>query len=517
MRLSITREEALDLFSYSALKQELIRDHVGEGETCTVYRCGNFVDFCRGPHVPDLGRLKAFKALSCSAAYFKADQSRESMQRVYGVSFPSEKELKEHLERLEELRRRDHRVVGQQMDLFMMHRYAPGMPLFCPNGTVVYRRLEGFVRELLHKYHYKEVMTPTFLNTELWETSGHLAHYRENMFLLEQRPGEPLYGLKPMNCPAHCLLYRAQHRARAELPLRLAEFGVVHRNELSGALSGLTRVCRFEQDDAHVFCAQDQIQDEVGKVVEFLKEAYTPFGLQFSLALALRPAERIGDDAVWDAAEAALRAALVAAGQPYTECPGDGAFYGPKIDVRLVDALGRPHQCGTVQLDFNLPVRFDLQYADYRDGRQVYDRPVMIHRAILGSLERFMAIILENCAGRLPFWLSPRQVVVVPVCADFAEYAEGLAERVHQAGFEAVADLSAEKMTKKIAVAYDQHYNFICVVGRREHDQASVTVQGRSLAAADGVTEHPEKHSRFMAADEFITLLCRLRDGRKPV
>lgn len=417
-RIMIPKEAALDLFSYSKLKCELISDHVADGELCSIYRCGPFVDFCRGPHVPELSLLKAFHVNACSAAYFKGDQKRESMQRVYAISFPSEAELKAHLDAVEEAKRRDHRVLGTQMELFTLHPFAPGMPLFLNNGTHIYRGLENFIRTLLHKYHYIEVMTPQFFNVDLWKISGHLQHYSENMFMLKQdAPTDPQYALKPMNCPGHCLIYKSSYHSRQDLPIRMSEFGVDHRKEVAGALTGLTRVWKFEQDDAHIFCRVDQIHQEITGIIKFLEDVYKPFGLRFSFELSLRPDDRIGSDELWDMTEGTLRQVLRDSGFDFIENPGDGAFYGPKIDVKLYDALGRKHQCGTVQLDINLPSaeRFDLTYADYVDGKQVYEHPVMIHRAILGSVERFMAILTENTGGRFPFWISPRQAVVIPV------------------------------------------------------------------------------------------------------
>lgn len=539
-RLEVTKEEALDLFSYSKLKSELIRDHVAEGDTCTVYRCGSFVDFCRGPHIPDLTLIQAFQSTSSSAAYFKGDQTRESMQRVYAVAFPTAALLKQHMDLLEEARRRDHRTVGKDMDLFLIHKFSPGAPLFMNNGTHIYRKLEAFIRELLHKHHYQEVMTPTFLNTDLWKISGHLAHYSENMFMLRkpevpnpayvsdeatpavpktvEDPAAPQYGLKPMNCPAHCLIYKSQYHGVQDLPIRMSEFGVVHRNELSGALSGLTRVVKFEQDDAHIFCTVEQIESEMRDILSFLESVYKPFGLSFSMRLSLRPDDRIGSDELWDHAEGTLRKVLQESGYSFIEMPGDGAFYGPKIDVLLLDAIGRKHQCGTVQLDFNLPSqeRFDLQYArfDEKTGKQIMEHPVMIHRAILGSVERFMAIVIENTCGKFPFWLSPRQALVVPLSADQHEYARALQEKIHGAGYVVDIDCSGETMEKKVAMGWSKKYNFILVVGSKEAQAGTVAVSGRTLSAVDGVTENP-KHRKVMPIDELLSLMQKLEKDRE--
>jgi len=539
-RLEISKEEALDLFSYSPLKSELIRDHVADGDTCTVYRCGNFVDFCRGPHIPDLSLIQAFQCSSCSAAYFKGDQTRESMQRVYAVAFPTAALLKQHLDLLEEAKRRDHRTVGKEMDLFLIHKFSPGAPLFMNNGTHIYRKLESFIRELLHKHYYQEVMTPTFFNTDLWKISGHLAHYSENMFMLRKAeipnpayvsdeatpgvpktvedPAAPQYGLKPMNCPAHCLIYKSQYHTAQDLPIRMSEFGVVHRNELSGALSGLTRVVKFEQDDAHIFCTVDQIETEMRDILSFLESVYEPFGLSFAMRLSLRPDDRIGSDELWDHAEGTLRKVLQESGYAFTEMPGDGAFYGPKIDVLLLDAIGRKHQCGTVQLDFNLPSqeRFDLQYSrfDEAQGKQVMEHPVMIHRAILGSVERFMAILIEHTCGRFPFWLSPRQVLVVPLSADQQEYARAVQRKIHDAGYLVDIDCSGEKMEKKVALGWTKKYNFILVLGSKEAQAGTVAVSGRTLSAVEGVTENP-KFRKSMSLDDFLALMQRLDKGRE--
>ncbi|ESU36317.1 Threonyl-tRNA synthetase [Giardia duodenalis] len=518
-RLEVTKQEALDLFSYSKLKSELISDHVQDGEMCSVYQCGNFVDFCRGPHIPDLGLIQAFKCMYSSAAYFKGDQNRESMQRVYAVAFPSKDQLDKHIELLEEAKRRDHRNLAKEMDLFMTHKYAPGAPMFMNNGTRIYRKLEAFIRELLHEFDYEEVMTPTFLNTDLWGISGHLQHYKENMFLLERKEKtDPQYGLKPMNCPCHCLLYKNQHHSVQELPIRMAEFGVVHRNELSGALSGLTRVVRFEQDDAHIFCTVDQIEQEMTGLIEFIKRVYTPFGIDFALSLSLRPEKKMGSDELWDRAEGTLRKVLTNTGLDFKENPGDGAFYGPKIDVHLTDALGRQHQCGTIQLDFNLPSkdRFDLLYSVYdeKTGSVKQEHPVMIHRAILGSVERFMAILIENTGGRFPFWISPRQIVVIPLHGeDIVAYAKTVRERYHSKGYFVDLDISSEKMEKKIAVAWNKKYNFIMVVGAQEKGTCSVALSGRTLSAYIGEKDN-QRARKVLPLEETDALLAELSSGR---
>lgn len=520
-RLLITKAEALDLFSYSPLKVELISDHVEDGGVCTVYRCGDFVDFCRGPHVPDLGFLQAFKCLSCSAAYFKGDQTRESMQRVYAVAFPTAELLNTHLQLIEEAKRRDHRVLAKEMDLFITHKYAPGAPFFLGNGTWIYRKLEELVRELLHKFDYQEVITPTFLNVELWKTSGHLQHYQENMFLLEKAtPTDPQYGLKPMNCPCHCLVYKSQRHTQQSLPLRLAEFGVVHRNELTGALSGLTRVVRFEQDDAHIFCTTDQIEQEIHGLIQFIKCVYDPFGIEFHMSLSLRPEKKMGSDELWDLAEGTLRNVLRKEGITFDENPGDGAFYGPKIDVHLMDTMGRSHQCGTIQLDFNLPSesRFDLKYTvhDPESGATRQEHPVMIHRAILGSLERFMAILIEQTGGRFPFWISPRQIVVIPCVSDVLDYAMGIRKHFNSLGYTVSVDSSSELLDKKIALAWARKYNFLMVVGKKEKEDGTVTLSGRSLSAHSGETESKQLR-RTMTLEEAEALFARLASTRANV
>ncbi|KAH0569919.1 Threonyl-tRNA synthetase [Spironucleus salmonicida] len=514
-RLEISKVEALKMFAHNKFKVELITELVKDGETCTIYKCADFVDFCRGPHVPDLSLIQAVKLLNCSAAYFKGDQARESMQRVYGVAFPSKKELEVYLDNIEEAKKRDHRNIGKEMDLFMMHKFAPGMPMLYNNGTKIYRRLEDFIRTLLHKYHYLEVLTPNFLNTEMWKISGHLEHYQQNMFLLQQNsPSDPLFGLKPMNCPGHCLMFASQHHAKTELPIRMSEFGVVHRKEASGALGGLTRVQRFEQDDAHVFCAPDQIQAEIQQIMNFLVEAYAPFELEFKFGLSLRPQDRIGEDSLWDQAENALRTVLQNSAYEFEEFPGEGAFYGPKIDVHLKDALNRFHQCGTVQLDFNLPQRFNLEFAETVDGKQQYSHPVMIHRAILGSIERFMAILIEHTAGKFPFWVSPRQILIVPVNQEFDAHCRAVCERIYQAGFDAKCDCSDEKMNKKIARGFGEKWNFVCVVGAKDIEGNGVTVQGRSLGKIQGVEGKGDKLSKFYTVEDFIAL-CGGLAGRR--
>ncbi|KAF5746625.1 threonine--tRNA ligase mitochondrial [Tripterygium wilfordii] len=417
-RIEVTRDQALEIFSDNSFKIEIIRD-LPEDKTITVYRCGPLVDLCRGPHIPNTSFVKAFACLKASSAYWRGNKDRESLQRVYGISYPDAKRLKEYLHQLEEAKKYDHRLLGMKQELFFCDPLSPGSSFFLPHGTLIYNKLMEFIRNQYRKRGYQEVITPNIYNMKLWETSGHAANYKENMFLIEIEKQE--FGLKPMNCPGHCVMFRHRVRSYRELPLRLADFGVLHRNEASGALTGLTRVRRFQQDDAHIFCRESQIKDEVRHVLEFIDYAYRVFGFNYELKLSTRPEKYLGDLATWDKAEAALTEALNEFGKPWQMNEGDGAFYGPKIDISVSDALNRKFQCATLQLDFQLPQRFDLEYSAEDEAKR--ERPVMIHRAILGSVERMFAILLEHYKGKWPFWLSPRQAIVCPISEKSQPYA----------------------------------------------------------------------------------------------
>eukprot|EP00246_Nothoceros_aenigmaticus_P001908 TRINITY_DN12591_c0_g1_i1.p1 TRINITY_DN12591_c0_g1~~TRINITY_DN12591_c0_g1_i1.p1 ORF type:complete len:679 (-),score=146.34 TRINITY_DN12591_c0_g1_i1:142-1911(-) len=473
-RIEVTREQALDIFAENQFKVEIIQE-LPDDKTLTVYRCGPLVDLCRGPHVPNTAVVKAFAPTKASASYWRGKAERESLQRVYGMSYPDPKKLKEYFVAIEEAKKRDHRVVGLEQQLFFFHELSPGSCFFLPYGTRIYNKLVDFIRGQYRERGYSEVKSPNIYNMQLWETSGHAANYKDNMFVFEIEKQE--FGLKPMNCPGHCLMFQHRVRSYRELPLRFAEFGVLHRNELSGALTGLTRVRRFQQDDAHIFCMESQVLDEVKGTLDFMEYAYTIFGFTFELALSTRPEKYLGDPATWDRAEKALEDALNSFNRPWEKNEGDGAFYGPKIDIRVFDALKRKFQCATIQLDFQLPERFKLSYATKDEATK--ERPVMVHRAILGSVERMFAILLEHYGGKWPFWLSPRQVIVCSISGKFAEYATKVRDIVHEAGFHVETDISDRKVDKKVREAQLAQINYILVVGEKEESSEQVNVRTR--------------------------------------
>jgi threonyl-tRNA synthetase len=626
-RLVLSKEQALDLFHTNKFKQEIISKRIPDGELTTAYRCGPLIDLCRGPHVLNTGKITALMITRNSSAYWNADATKDSLQRVYGTAFPSKAQLDEHRALLRAAEERDHRRLGTAQELFFFHELSPGSCFFLPHGTRLYNRLVEYIRAQYHKRGYCEVVTPNVFNVDLWKQSGHYQNYRENMFSFECEGAE--FAMKPMNCPGHCLLYGSRLRSYRELPLRVADFGVLHRNELSGALSGLTRVRRFQQDDAHIFCRKEQIQQEVTGVLDMLQEVYGHFGFSFNLCLSTRPEEKfLGSVELWNEAEAALEACLnefcTAYGHTWSLNPGDGAFYGPKIDIQLTDALKRKHQCGTCQLDFQLPIRFGLSYrtqalteaaepaagsAGAEDGKQEarltkqeraalakaahaervakeeaikaaavaagedpeaalakfradsgivdrkakkdaaaaaaaapaadaavtaaptaveqaaaaatsaalaeaaasgdagccggahqrkeyvwkeqplppgHERPVMIHRAILGSVERMIAVLIEHTGGKWPFWLNPRQVAVVPISETFFEYARSVGKAVHDAGFYCDVDESTNTFNKKVAEAAVHGYNFILVVGQKEMESGTVNIRFRDSEAQVG-------------------------------
>ncbi|KFK26446.1 hypothetical protein AALP_AA8G249500 [Arabis alpina] len=477
-RIEVTKDQALEMFSDNNFKVEIINELPAD-KTITVYRCGPLVDLCRGPHIPNTSFVKAFKCLRASSAYWRASKDRESLQRVYGISYPDQKQLKKYLQFLEEAKKYDHRLLGQKQELFFCHPLSPGSWFFLPLGTRVYNKLMDFIKEQYWKRGYTEVITPNMYNMNLWETSGHAANYKENMFTFDIEKQE--FGLKPMNCPGHCLMFQHRVRSYRELPIRLADFGVLHRNEASGALSGLTRVRRFQQDDAHIFCKEDQVTEEVKGVLEFIDYVYKVFGFTYELKLSTRPEKYLGDSETWDKAEKDLKVALDAFGKPWLLNPGDGAFYGPKIDITVSDAMNRKFQCATLQLDFQLPDRFKLEYAAEDEAK--IERPVMIHRAVLGSVERMFAILLEHYKGKWPFWLSPRQAIVCPISKKSEIYALQVKERIHQAGYYVDADISDRKIDKKVREAQLAQYNYILVVGETEAATGQVSVRLRDSAA----------------------------------
>ncbi|WRX13674.1 Aminoacyl-tRNA synthetase [Theobroma cacao] len=471
---------------FERIEVEIINDLPAD-KTITVYRCGPLVDLCRGPHIPNTSFVKAFACLKASSAYWRGNKDRESLQRVYGISYPDQKRLKEYILQLEEAKKYDHRLLGTKQELFFCHPLSPGSWFFLPHGTRIYNKLMEFIRNQYWKRGYQEVKSPNMYNMNLWETSGHAANYKENMFLFEIEKQE--FGLKPMNCPGHCLMFQHRVRSYRELPLRLADFGVLHRNEASGALTGLTRVRRFQQDDAHIFCRESQIKKEVKDVLEFIDYAYSVFGFTYELKLSTRPEKYLGDLATWERAEAALTEALNESGKPWQINEGDGAFYGPKIDISVSDALNRKFQCATLQLDFQLPDRFKLEYSAEDEAKR--EKPVMIHRAILGSVERMFAILLEHYKGKWPFWLSPRQAIVCPVSAKSQDYAR----EIHGAGYYVDVDLTDRKIQKKVREAQLAQYNYILVVGEEEMNTKQVSVRVRDKGdltsmSIEGLLQH---------------------------
>ncbi|XP_026782959.3 threonine--tRNA ligase 1, cytoplasmic [Pangasianodon hypophthalmus] len=474
-RLEISKETLLEMFKYNKFKCRILNEKVTT-PTTTVYRCGPLIDLCRGPHVRHTGKIKALKVYKNSSTYWEGRSDMETLQRIYGISFPDSKMLKEWERFQEEAKNRDHRKIGKDQELFFFHDLSPGSCFFLPRGAYIYNTLTEFIREEYWRRGFQEVASPNIYNSKLWETSGHWQHYSENMFSFPVE--QDIFALKPMNCPGHCLMFCHRPRSWRELPLRLADFGVLHRNELSGTLTGLTRVRRFQQDDAHIFCTMEQIESEMKGCLDFLRCVYDVFGFSFQLHLSTRPEKFLGDIAVWDQAEKQLENSLNEFGEPWKLNPGDGAFYGPKIDIKIKDAIGRYHQCATIQLDFQLPIRFNLTYIG-KDGDDKA-RPVIIHRAILGSVERMIAILTENYAGKWPLWLSPRQVMVVPVNPSLEEYASKVCKQFVEVGFMADADLdSGCLLNKKIRNAQLAQYNFILVVGEKEKMTNSVNVRTR--------------------------------------
>jgi threonyl-tRNA synthetase len=495
------REEAIAFFKQRGepLKVQLIEEKTAGAPEVSVYTIKDkdtFVDFCLGPHVPSTSRLKGFKLLNTSNAYWKGDAKGTPMQRIYGTAFFSEKELQAHLQRSEEARKRDHRKLGRELDLFHVHPVAPGAAFWTPRGTTLYNTLVAFC-QARQKAAFQEIKTPLLYTKTLWERSGHWGKYRENMFLvLNTETNDHDMGLKPMNCPSHHLYYATSRRSYRELPLRFVTFDVLHRNELSGTLSGLTRVRQFAQDDCHVYLREDQIAEEVKFLMDFILGHYEAFGLEASLKFATRPEQRIGDDAMWDRAERALRSALDATGRAYTVKEGDGAFYGPKIDFDVTDSLGRAWQLGTIQLDYAAPERFDLNYVGQDNAEH---RPVVIHRAVCGSFERFIAILIEHYAGAFPLWLAPVQTIVLPIADRHAAYAASVRDRLAAAGLRVELDDRQEKIGYKIREAQLQKIPYMLVTGDREAAEGTVSV--RSRTGGDQGSQTLEEFIRTAAAE----------------
>jgi threonyl-tRNA synthetase len=498
------RDEAVRFFASRGepLKVQLIDEKTaGQAEvSCyTIKDRDTFVDFCVGPHVPSTGRLKAFKLLSTSNAYWKGDAANAPMQRIYGTAFFSQKELDEHLHRIEEAKKRDHRKVGRDLGLFMSHPWAPGATFWLPKGTVLYNTLGNYMRGVLIPAGYVEVKAPIIFNKALWETSGHWAYYQDNMFLVKSADDEQM-GLKPMNCPGHFLMYASEMRSYKDLPIRFHEQTPLHRNEASGVLSGLTRVRQFSQDDGHCFVMQEQIGSEVEALIGLVQRVYGDFHLPYTAKLSTRPEKFMGEVATWDDAEASLKAALDRAVQPYTLNAGDGAFYGPKIDFDITDAIGRKWQCGTIQLDYQMPERFDLKYIGADNAEH---RPVVIHRAIFGSLERFIGILVEHFAGAFPLWLAPLQARVLPIADRHVDYARRVERELASTGLRVDVDVRQEKVNYKIREAQLQKIPYMLVIGDREESEGAVAVRSRargdlgaravSTFAADALAEIAQK------------------------
>src|SRR5829696_654365 len=492
VREEVSRGEALKRFADDPLKLERIED-LGGGEVISTYTDGPFIDLCRGPHVPDTSYLKNFKLVNTAPAYWRGDVKRQQLQRIYATAWWKKEDLDAYLFRIEEAKRRDHRVVGRQLDLFMFHQFAPGAVFWTERGTIVVNAINEYLREL-QRDDYHEVKTPLLFNKALWEISGHWGKYRENMFLvLDNETGEHDFSLKPMNCPSHYVLYQAKKHSYRELPLRYCTYDVLHRNELSGALSGLTRVRQFQQDDCHVFLMERQITEEVHRLMQFILGYYDTFGLRATVKFATRPEARVGTDEMWDRAEAGLRAALDATGREYELKEGDGAFYGPKIDFDVLDSIGRAWQLGTIQLDYNAPERFDLTYTGEDNAAH---RPVVIHRAVSGSFERFMAILIEHFAGALPTWLAPEQVRVIPITDDQAPIAEAVTKRMRAAGIRAHADARSETLKYKIAEGVRMKVPYLAVIGKREAESDMVAINVRGAGK--------EQKPAPLAVDAFI-------------
>jgi threonyl-tRNA synthetase len=482
VRSDVPRDEAIRHFEAEDEPYKVYFARTKGGETVSIYSQGEWDDFCRGPHVPSTGRLGVFKLLSVAGAYWLGDERNRMLQRIYGTAFFSQKELDEHLERLELAKQRDHRKLGKELALFSFHPEAPASPFFLPRGATLYNVLVDYARGLYRDYGYLEVITPQVFDASLWRQSGHYAHYRDNMYFTEVDERE--YAVKPMNCPSHCLIFSERRHSYRELPVRFADFGRLHRYERSGATAGLTRVRTFSQDDAHIFCTPQQIGAEVASVTKMILECYALFGFEVKIVLSTRPEDRAGDDALWDRAEAALNDALTDQGHSFEVAEGEGAFYGPKIDFIVKDALKREHQLGTIQLDYNLPERFDLRYIDAEDNEQ---RPVMIHRAMLGSIERFLGILIEHTGGAFPFWLAPEQIRVLSITERSAPYTAETARKLQELGLRAEADLRNEKIGAKIRAAQLDKIPVMLVVGDREAAAGSVAVRLRGAGDVGGL------------------------------
>ena len=491
-RFELPRAEAIALMEEKnePYKVELIND-LPEDAVISFYKQGDFVDLCAGPHMESTGKIKAFKLMSVAGAYWRGDSDRQMLQRIYATAFPTQAELDEYVKRLEEAKKRDHRKIGKEMDLFAIFEEGPGFPFFMPNGMIIRNELESFWKSEHRKRGYEEIKTPLIMNEQLWRTSGHWDHYKDNMYFTKI-DGED-YAIKPMNCPGSLLAYKRKMWSYRDFPIRMGELGQVHRHELSGALHGLMRVRTFTQDDAHIFMLPDQIKDEVIGVVKFIDDVYNMFGFTYHIELSTRPDDSMGSDEEWEAAETALREAMETIGVPYVINEGDGAFYGPKLDFHLEDSLGRTWQCGTIQLDMQMPQRFDITYVG-ADGEK--HRPVMIHRVIFGSIERFIGILTEHFAGKFPLWLAPVQVKLLTVTEKFVPYAEEIKAKCEEAGLRVELDGRNEKIGYKIREARNQRDSYLCTIGEREAEAGTLSVRSSKVGDLGE-----------MNADEFIAKL----------
>ena len=501
-RFELPRQEAIAFMEEKGepYKVELIND-LPEDAVISFYRQGEFTDLCAGPHVDSTGRIKgnAIKLTACNAAYWRGDSSRQTLQRIYGVAFPKKDELDEYLQRIEEAKKRDHRKLGKELGLFMMAEEGPGFPFFLPKGMVLKNTLLEYWRECHKRYGYVEIATPVILNQHLWHQSGHWDHYKDNMYTTVI-DGED-YAVKPMNCPGGMLVYKNEPHSYRDLPIRAAELGLVHRHEMSGALHGLFRVRCFTQDDAHIFMTPEQMKDEIKNVVKLFDEMYSTFGLTYQIELSTMPEDHMGDEAVWHFAEDTLQAAITELGKDFVINPGDGAFYGPKLDFHLSDSLGRTWQCGTIQLDMQMPERFELEYVG-EDGEK--HRPIMIHRALLGSIERFIGVITEHFAGAFPTWLHPVQVKLLPVTDRAADYAKEIAAKLSAQGFRVEVDGRNEKIGKKIREAQLDKIPYMLVVGDRDMEAGTVSVRHRA-----------EGDLGAMSLEDFTVMLHQVVDSKE--
>lgn len=499
-RQELSKEEALEMFKDDEYKLDLI-SNFEDGTTISCYRQGDFVDLCRGPHVETVKACKNFKLTKHSGAYWKGDKENKVLQRVYGVCFATPEDLSKHLELLEEAKRRDHKKLGKELGLFMMSEYAPGMPIFLPKGMIIRNTLEQYWYDEHTKEGYEFIKTPIMMSRELWEISGHWENYKENMYtsIVDERE----FAIKPMNCPGSLLVYKSGLHSYKDLPLRMGELGQVHRHEASGALNGLFRVRTFTQDDAHIYMTPEQIESEVIRLINFIDRVYGSLNLSYEIELSTRPEKKyIGDLAIWEKSEAALAAACKSAGKEYKVNPGDGAFYGPKLDFHVKDSLGRVWQCGTIQLDMNLPERFDITYIDDK-GEKV--RPVMLHRVIFGSIERFIGILIEHFAGAFPLWLAPVQVKVLPVNNDYhLEYAQEVYKLLQEAGLKVEMDAREEKLGYRIREGQIEKVPYLLVLGNNEQDEKTVTYR-----------QHGQQKQTTVPFDEFVSMLMQKIENKE--